>query len=78
MPATVFQTLAVSALVAINESLIESGKLPPAESLMIRRVVASVRDAFDAPISTPVLIVAHDEEYEASLDRIGQTMGAAE
>lgn len=78
MPATVFQTLAVSALVAINESMVESGKLPPDEARMIRRVVASVRDAFDAPVPTPILIVAHDDEYEADLDSIGQTMGAAE
>lgn len=78
MPATTFQTLAVSALVAINEAMVQSGKFTRDEALMIRRVIASVRDAFDAPVPTPVLIVAHDDEYEATLDNIGQTMGAAE
>jgi len=79
MPATLFQTLAVSALVAINESMVESGRLSRDEERMFRRVIASIRDAFDAPAPAPILILATDDvEYDGTLDRIGETMGAAE
>jgi len=60
------QRLAVSALVAVNESLLDSGRLTTCEQRAIRRLLASVREAFDGP-RLPTLIIA-DPDFD-DIDR---------
>lgn len=61
------QRLAVSALVAANESLLDCGRLTACEQTAIRRLLASVREAFDGP-RLPTLIIA-DPDFDEIVDR---------
>lgn len=74
---SITQRLAVSALLVANESLIESGRLLPEESELLRKIIASVKDAFDHTTRVPTLIIA-DPNYDATLECVGEAMGAAE
>lgn len=70
---SITQRLAVSALLVANESLIESGRLSAEESELLRKVIASVKDAFEHTPSVPTLIVA-DPDYDATFERISEVM----
>lgn len=71
------QRLSVSALLAANEALIESGVLPEREDLLIRRIIASVRESFEdaPPVRLPTLIIA-DPDFDAVVERVAIEIGA--
>lgn len=59
----VAQRTAVSALIAANEALIEAGGLPHREQHLLRRIIASVREAFEErAAASPTLILVNFEE----------------
>jgi hypothetical protein len=88
MPFTLTQTLAISALVAVNESLIDSGRLEPAEVRSLEKILAMVKGRMEPELplpsvmtSPPVMILASDEEmedaeFEAAIHRIAQEVAA--
>lgn len=69
------QALSVSALIAVTESLIEDGRLTNEEAATVSNIIGLIREAFTPRL--PTLIIC-DPEFDATLDRVGVAMGAAE
>jgi hypothetical protein len=67
------QRLAVSALLAINEALIDDQRLTRTESDKLSEVIAAVKESFRPRL--PVLILT-DPDFESTLDRVAEAVGA--
>jgi hypothetical protein len=77
------QCLAVSALVAANENLIESGRLTDTEAASLGNIIGMVRDAFAPPSPPqqrlPTLIISDPgPEFDDLLERVADEIGATE
>jgi hypothetical protein len=72
---TVTQALSVSALIAANESMIESKRFTENEAQAITNIIGMVRASFIEPQRLPTLIVA-DPEFDSQLDAVAAEMGA--
>ena len=67
---TLPQRLSVSALLVANEAMVESGRLPADEELLIRKIMGAVRESFEeTPPRLPTLIIA-DPGFDEPVERI--------